>query len=154
MGKIRTWANMLPKVRPFLQLLCHLISNYTPLLHDSDVGRRYNQWLNKTIHHGHRGTIVATTGGPASAGAIAAARGTAEIGGTVDARASSGTEVTGSTATAAGTESTVTAARDGGSAPAAAAATEGTPSAADTGGTLHHRLMMPKNGQNAPPVRT
>ncbi|CAL8399417.1 unnamed protein product [Arctogadus glacialis] len=51
------WANMLPKVRPSLQLLCHLITNYTPLLHDNDVGRRRcNQWPNKTIHHhSHRG---------------------------------------------------------------------------------------------------
>ncbi|CAL8352817.1 unnamed protein product [Boreogadus saida] len=46
---------MLPKVRPSLQLLCHLITNYTPLLHDNDVGRRCNQWPNKTIHHSHRG---------------------------------------------------------------------------------------------------
>ncbi|CAL8383991.1 unnamed protein product [Arctogadus glacialis] len=45
------------QVRPSLQLLCHLITNYTPLLHDNDVGRRRcNQWPNKTIHHhSHRG---------------------------------------------------------------------------------------------------
>ncbi|CAL8327891.1 unnamed protein product [Arctogadus glacialis] len=59
------WANMLPKVRPSLQLLCHLITNYTPLLHDNDVGRRRatNGPTKPSTTTATGGTNVATTGG-------------------------------------------------------------------------------------------
>ncbi|CAL8400571.1 unnamed protein product [Boreogadus saida] len=40
-----------------------LISNYTPLLHENDIGRRYNQWPNKTIHQSHRGNNRGISGG-------------------------------------------------------------------------------------------